>query len=198
MYSSSDSEMLLAIALLAVAIGLFLVLVPSPQEKASWQQREFSAPASKVLTVAISYLQDLGYPIDTIDRESGFVKTQYAGRAQLQGALGVFADLLVGKSRYAATIQVSMVTSNTSHVRINLVAEQWSEGSLLRTGHWSQDPLAYSKADYDRFFNGLERRLGLRGVTQETNAYALLQPSIGAFTAAGLRNHGINLFTDTF
>jgi len=167
MNASSDSEILLTLVLVALSIGLLLVLTPSPQQRSSWQERTIDAPAGEVLTAAISHLQDLGYPIDTIDRESGFVKTQYAGRGQLQGGAGLILDILVGEARYAATVQVRTEGAGVSRVRINLIAEQWSEGSLFRTGHWSQDPLAYSKADYDRFFTELRAKLGLVGMFME-------------------------------
>jgi len=161
MYSSSDSELLLSVVLIILGLVLLLAIVPSPEEKASWQQREFSSSAESVLTASISYLQDLGYAIDIIDRPSGFVRTQAAGRGQLQGALGVIADILAGEARYSATVQVSATGENSCHVRINLIAEQWNAGSLFVTGHWSQDSLAYSKSDYDKFFFGLAQKLSL-------------------------------------
>ena len=164
MSANSGTDLLLSIAILVVAVALLVVLVPSPEEKASWQHRELAAPADDALTAAVSYLQDLGYAIDTIDRDSGFVKTQYAGRGQLHGAMGVIAGILVGEARYAATVQVSAIGPQASRMRVNLIAEQWSQGSWLQTGHWSQDPLAYSKADYNRFFDGLTRKLGRIGV----------------------------------
>lgn len=167
MNASSNSEVLLDIVLIALAIGLLFVLTPSPQQRASWQERTVNAPASQVLTAAISYLQDLGYPIDTIDRESGFVKTQYAGRGQIQGGAGVVLDILVGEARYAVTVQVRSEQAGAARVRVNLIAERWNAGSLFRTGHWSQDALAYSKADYDRFFTELRAKLGLVETSME-------------------------------
>lgn len=171
MSANSGTDLLLSIALLIVAVALLVVLVPSPEEKASWQHRELAAPADDVLTAAVSYLQDLGYAIDTIDRDSGFVKTQYAGRGQLHGAMGVIADILAGEARYAATVQVSAGGPQTSRVRVNLIAEQWNEGSWLRTGHWSQDSLAYSKVDYDRFFDGLVKKLGLGWLHEDDSPF---------------------------
>jgi len=161
MSASSGTDLLLSIVLLAVAVVILVALVPSPAQKASWQQREVTVPVGEVLTAAVTYLQDLGYAIDTIDRDSGFVKTQCAGRGQLQGAAGVIADILTGEARYAATVQVTSIDAHSSRVRVNLIAERWEEGSLFVTGHWSQDALAYSQRDYVTFFNGLLRKLGL-------------------------------------
>lgn len=171
MSANSGTELLLSVALLVVAIVVLIVLVPSPEEKASWQYRELAAPTDEILTATISYLQDLGYAIDTIDRDSGFVKTQYAGRGQLQGGLGVIVDILVGEARYAATVQVTTGGAQAAHVRVNLIAEQWNEGSWVQTGHWSQDSLAYSKADYDKFFDGLRKKLGLGWLDEDNSPY---------------------------
>jgi len=161
MSANSSSDLLLSIALLVVSAVLVLAITPTPQERASWQVRELTADADSVLTVAVSLLQDAGYAIDTIDRDSGFVKTQYASRAQLQGGWGNIADILVGEARYAATVQVTGTEPGRCSVRLNLIAEQWNEGSWLMTGHWSQDSLAYDKSDYDEFFRALHQRLGL-------------------------------------
>jgi len=161
MSSSSSTDLLVSVALLVVAVVLLVAIIPSPGERASWQVQAMPVDADSVLTAAISYLQDSGYAIDTIDRDSGFVKTQYASRAQLQGAWGVIADILAGEARYAATVQVTRVTTGSSSVRVNLIAEEWNEGSWFTTGHWSQDPLAYGRGDYERFFEGLRRKLGI-------------------------------------
>lgn len=175
MYSSSSSDLLLSIVFVVLGVVLLLVIVPSPEEKASWQQREFSTSAESAVTAAISYLQDLGYAIDTIDRPSGFVKTQYVGRGQLQGALGVIVDILAGEARYYATVQVVAMGESFCRVRVNLVAEQWNEGSLFVTGHWSQDSLAYVKSDYDEFFRGLAQKFSLSIETPLATEGFLLQ-----------------------
>lgn len=165
--SSSDNELLLTIALLVLGIGLIALLTPSPQQKATWQQRDLNASPERVITSTVSYLQDLGYAIDTIDRANGFVKTQYAGRAQLHGASGVIADILVGEARYAVTVEVRKLRPEVSRVRVNLIAEEWKSGSLFQAGHWSSDPLAYNGTDYDQFFQGLRRALGLIGAVDQ-------------------------------
>ncbi len=174
MHLSSDADLLLTITLLVIAVVFLVAITPSPQDRASWQVRELAANKDSVVTAAVSYLQDAGYAIDTIDRDSGFVKTQYASRAQLEGGWGIITDILVGEARYAATVQVSQSSLGNSVVRVNLIAEKWNEGSLFKTGHWSQDPLAYDKSNYDTFFRGLQRKLqlGMQGTRIEQYALA--------------------------
>jgi hypothetical protein len=161
MSASSGSDLLLSIALLAAAIVLLVMITPSPVQKAAWQQREVAAPASEVVTAAITYVQDLGYAIDTIDRESGLVKTQYAGRGQLYGAAGVIGNILAGEARYAVTILVTPLSASSSRVRVNLIAENWNQGSIFVTGHWTEDALMYGQREYGAFFSGLLRTLGI-------------------------------------
>jgi hypothetical protein len=159
--ASSGSDLLLSIALLAVAIVLLVMITPSPVQKASWQQREVAVAASEVVTAAITYVQDLGYAIDTIDRESGLVKTQYAGRGQLYGAAGVIGNIIAGEARYAVTILVTPLGTASSRVRVNLIAENWQQGSIFVTGHWTEDALMYRQREYETFFRGLLQTLGL-------------------------------------
>jgi hypothetical protein len=161
MSASSGSDLLLSIALLAAAIVLLVMITPSPVQKAAWQQREVAAPASEVITAAITYVQDLGYAIDTIDRESGLVKTQYAGRGQLYGAAGVIGNILAGEARYAVTILVTPLSASSSRVRVNLIAENWNQGSIFVTGHWAEAPSMNGQREYAAFFSGLLRTLGI-------------------------------------
>jgi hypothetical protein len=173
MSASSDTELLVSVALLVLAIVLLVAITPSPEERSSWQVQQLAADAGLVLNAAVSYLQDLGYAIDSIDRSSGFVKTQYASRGQLHGGWGVVADILAGEARYAATVQVLQLSTAATEVRVNLIAEEWTEGSLFTTGHWSSDPLAYGQNDYLRFFEGLRAKLGIGSLTQPCVAFAL-------------------------
>jgi hypothetical protein len=137
------------------------MITPSPVQKAAWQQREVAAPASEVITAAITYVQDLGYAIDTIDRESGLVKTQYAGRGQLYGAAGVIGNIIAGEARYAVTILVAPLSASSSRVRVNLIAENWEQGSIFVTGHWAEAPSMNGQREYETFFEGLLHTLGI-------------------------------------
>jgi hypothetical protein len=160
-----------------VAAILLIYITPSPAERAAWQVQELEADSNTVFAAALSYVQDLGYAIDAIDKDSGFIMTQYASRGQLHGGWGVLADILAGEARYAVTIQVSALSTGRTRVRVNLIAEEWNEGSSFQTGHWSQDPLAYGEGDYLAFFSGLRSVLGLGGLSFD--AGEVLIPALG-------------------
>jgi len=157
---SDTSTLLISVVVLVLCMAILLVAVPSPTEKASWQTCEITAPRGVVFAAALTYLQDIGYALDTVDSANGFIKTQYASRAQLEGGAGLIVDLLVGEARYAVTVQVRAVSENITSVRVNLIAEKWVEGSLFVSAHWAQDPLGVGKADYEAFFTGLKRTIG--------------------------------------
>jgi len=152
--------LLVSVVVLVLCMAILLVAVPSPTEKASWQTCEITSPRGVVFTATLTYLQDIGYALDTVDSANGFIKTQCASRAQLKGGTGFIVDLLVGEARYAVTVQVRAVSENITSVRVNLIAEKWVEGSLFVSGHWAQDPLGVGKADYEAFFTGLKRTIG--------------------------------------
>lgn len=173
-----DSDRYLVVAL--VVLGLFLVAVmsPAPEERRDWQTREISCSSGDVLSGSLVYLQDLGYSIETVSYENGFVATRYAGQVQLAGVGGLLESVLIGERQFAVTVLARPINANRSDVRVSLIAESWQEGSLFSTGHWTENPFYYNRDDYDEFFIGLEKELGspCMDVEQEAATPSLVTP----------------------
>ena len=142
-------------------LGLLLVaaITPTPVERATWQTKLLPCDKDTAFQASLEYLQDLGYTILNTIPETGFISTAYSSQAQLQGSWGTIENLLIGEHRFAVTIMIRTVAANACNVRVNLIAEEWVSGSLWSAGHWRQDEIYYDEHDYQKFFDGLLKRV---------------------------------------
>ena len=126
----------------------------TPLELQALQTREFAAPYPKAFSATLSVFQDMGYIVDSADKEAGYI----TGRGKYSPAddEGNFWDWLaqMGQTTEESALQVTAtvesITPERTQVRINLVAKVTTAEHTAAYHTTSEDTTIYSPGYTDR------------------------------------------------
>lgn len=153
-------ELLGIIGVTVLGLIIIATITPTKEELKGWQTQTIQASQDEIFRSAITYLQDRGFTISDTNQNSGFIKTGWASQFQLQGAWGILEEAVSGETRSSVTVVITPIGNYSCEVRVNLVAQNWTEGPFIwSTGHWEQTPLYYGEDDYQRFFQELRQEI---------------------------------------
>jgi uncharacterized lipoprotein len=104
-------------------------------------QKTFPSGFDKVWAALMESTMDLGYPVESVEKESGILTTSFVNIGQLPPkeycncSGGFFA--VVSETRMKMSIFVRAINGNETIVKLNAHIEGWTENVLAKKKDWA-------------------------------------------------------------
>jgi len=126
------------------------------------QTHEFAADKATAMSSVMDVLQDLGYSLETVDKDTGFITADSPQRKPgglLKPQLIIMGDPVVATSQTHATAVVEERRPGVTSVRLNFVMSKRSDGKNFTTTRdtWVLDEETY-RAVFDKIEAGIAAR----------------------------------------
>ncbi len=149
----------------------------TPLELQTLQTREFQVAHSATYAATLSVFQDLGYVVQSADRETGFITARgsykvkrednFFGRLQDSGLLSLSG---IEESFAIATAHVESITPERTRVRVNIVARVREEFDVMDDRRSSSSHAEFKNSEfmltdadpYQKFFERLDQAIFIR------------------------------------
>lgn len=163
---------------LFLAVILFSCTMPPQEAREPIKDSEvFNSPFNKVWAGIVSTIAEMSLPIQSIEKESGLITTQFitdkSGWEPVKN-LAYNPTVLLGTwtgCRYTYSIFVNTLSENQTKVKVNTHIEGF-ESNVTKDWHVCQSKGILE----DQFFNMLRSSLGIQPTLEETPASKTLAP----------------------
>jgi hypothetical protein len=155
---------------------------PLPMQVQAYQTREFETDKTLAMSSVISVFQDLGYIIQSADKDVGFITATSPTRGQQRGFLQLLLSqgALSSTSQTRATAVLEEMRPGFTNVRLNFVVNSRSSG---KDGVSERDEAVTNAEPYQVAFDKIEDAIFTRARSRTAPA-AATTPSPSAPTAA--------------
>jgi hypothetical protein len=144
---------------------------PVPLQNPVIQTHEFDAEKTVTMNSVMSVLQDLGYILNTADKEVGLITASSPARRPgkfLSPSLIINGEPVVSTTQAHATAVIEETRPGVTSVRLNFVVSAHTEGQNVST---TRDDQVLDAETYRTVFDKIEEAISVR-----TSARAAAQP----------------------
>jgi hypothetical protein len=125
------------------------------------QTHEFDAEKTVVMSSVTDVLQDLGYVLETVDKDAGFItaSSPQRGESLLKPHLVINGEPVIATTQHHATAVLEEPRPGVTSVRLNFVVSKRHDGESFTT---SRDETVFDPDTYRAAFDKIRAALAAR------------------------------------